>query len=173
MDSFHGCFYFCPFGLHRLSSFPGKVLVEVYTGFINIPYSWRPKMQKKNIRPESEGQLLALQLLQELSDWVSNCFWLSFGEILFEFWSKLVKFWWSTSLSSKIVSQGSRPLETASDGEAGGSVGQPSLGSCLPCLTCRNYHTHLITLSPDHSGPIWVCVLVFMDNPYSASHSGG
>ena len=71
MDSFHGCFYFCPFGLHRLSSFPGKVLVEVYTGYINIPFSWRPKVQK-NIRPESESQLLALQSLQELSDWVSN-----------------------------------------------------------------------------------------------------
>ena len=82
MDSFHGCFYFCPFGLHRLSSFPGKVLVEVYSGFINVPYSWRPKMQKKNTRPEFEGQLLALQSLQELSDWVSNLEEL----ILIEFW---------------------------------------------------------------------------------------
>ena len=82
MDSFHGCFYSCPFGLHRLSSFSGKVLVEVYTGFINIPNSWRPKMQKKNIRPESESQLLALQSLQELSDWVSNLEEL----ILIEFW---------------------------------------------------------------------------------------
>ena len=39
-------------------------------------------MQKKNIRPESEGQLLALQSLQELSDWVSNLEEL----ILIEFW---------------------------------------------------------------------------------------
>ena len=80
--------------------------------------------------------------------WLGQQPWrMDFGEILFEFWSKLVKFWWSTSLSSQIVSQGSRPLETANDREVGGSVGQPSLGSCLPCLTCRNYHTHLITCS--------------------------
>ena len=46
-------------------------------------------MQKKNIRPESEGQLLALQSLQELSDWVSNLeewilvkYYLSFGQNL-------------------------------------------------------------------------------------------
>ena len=39
-------------------------------------------MQKKNTRPEFEGQLLALQSLQELSDWVSNLEEL----ILIEFW---------------------------------------------------------------------------------------
>ena len=87
MDSFHGCFYFCPFGLHRLSSFPGKVLVEVYiyqyTKFLET------KNAKKNTRPEFEGQLLALQSLQELSDWVSNLeewilvkYYLSFGQNL-------------------------------------------------------------------------------------------
>ena len=46
-------------------------------------------MQKKNTRPEFEGQLLALQSLQELSDWVSNLeewilvkYYLSFGQNL-------------------------------------------------------------------------------------------
>ena len=37
---------------------------------------------RKNIRPETAGQLHALQSLQELSDWVSNLEEL----ILIEFW---------------------------------------------------------------------------------------